>query len=443
VALPHLACKTDQITWVSNIAPAGFTYDASGNVLIDNLNQYLYDGEGRICAVRNLTVGAMTGYIYDADGRRVAKGAIRAMSCDPAVNGFIPTNDYILGPSGEQVTEMAMGANNTMAWQHTNVYAAGTLLATYDNNGLHFYLNDPLGTRRVQTDSAGVVEQTCSSLPYGDGLACTGSTIYPTEHHFTGKERDAETGNDYFEARYYSSATGRFMSPDWSAKIEPVPYAKLDDPQSLNLYAYVQNNPLSRNDPDGHLLQSPRNRDDNWWGGSTGAYNGVMHLIAEQQYYVAQKQSAAPLTDKNGNVVQGANGKPALIPGGFDVNGVIKTGQSDKELRGYAPMVGSTQTAEDLANFRRGGKWDLQRLSGNFDPRFIDSATILIGMYAQSAGITRNQILDIENFVAIGSSYAKGTPMDSTYTHLPARNVTNTDIGMRLVQSGAISVPQE
>jgi RHS repeat-associated protein len=68
----------------------------------------------------------------------------------------------------------------------------------------------------------------------------------------TGKERDSESGNDYFEARYYSSAMGRFLSPDWSAKEEPVPYADLDDPQSLNLYAYVRNNPLSKADPDGH-----------------------------------------------------------------------------------------------------------------------------------------------------------------------------------------------
>jgi RHS repeat-associated protein len=68
----------------------------------------------------------------------------------------------------------------------------------------------------------------------------------------TGKERDTESGNDYFEARYYSSAMGRFMSPDWSAKEDPVPYAHLDDPQSLNLYSYVQNNPLSHIDADGH-----------------------------------------------------------------------------------------------------------------------------------------------------------------------------------------------
>jgi RHS repeat-associated protein len=69
---------------------------------------------------------------------------------------------------------------------------------------------------------------------------------------FTGKERDAETGNDYFGARYYASSMGRWMSPDWSAKFEPVPYAKLGDPQTLNLYAYVGNNPLSRRDLDGH-----------------------------------------------------------------------------------------------------------------------------------------------------------------------------------------------
>jgi RHS repeat-associated protein len=68
----------------------------------------------------------------------------------------------------------------------------------------------------------------------------------------TGKERDTESGNDYFGARYYASTIGSFLSPDWSAKIEPVPYAKLGNPQSLNLYAYMQNNPLGGIDPDGH-----------------------------------------------------------------------------------------------------------------------------------------------------------------------------------------------
>jgi RHS repeat-associated protein len=76
----------------------------------------------------------------------------------------------------------------------------------------------------------------------------------------SGKERDTESGLDYFGARYYGSTMGRFMSPDWSAKAEPVPYAKLGNPQSLNLYSYVWNNPLSRNDPTGHILNCVSNQ---------------------------------------------------------------------------------------------------------------------------------------------------------------------------------------
>ena len=85
----------------------------------------------------------------------------------------------------------------------------------------------------------------------------TTTAATPNEHartrsRYTGKERDQESGNDYFGARYYASSMGRWLSPDWSAKVMPVPYAKLDDPQSLNLYAYAGNNPLSRVDRDGH-----------------------------------------------------------------------------------------------------------------------------------------------------------------------------------------------
>lgn len=68
----------------------------------------------------------------------------------------------------------------------------------------------------------------------------------------TGKERDQETGLDNFGARYFSASEGRFTSPDWSDKVEPVPYANFADPQTLNLYSYVRNNPTSVGDADGH-----------------------------------------------------------------------------------------------------------------------------------------------------------------------------------------------
>jgi len=114
------------------------------------------------------------------------------------------------------------------------------------------------GTPRVQTDVTGAIEESYSNLPFGDGFTVIPSTGAPqtaddaTEHHFTGKERDAESGNDYFEARYYSSAMGRFMSPDWSNSPEAVPYADLENPQTLNLYSYAGNNPLVYVDADGH-----------------------------------------------------------------------------------------------------------------------------------------------------------------------------------------------
>ena len=62
---------------------------------------------------------------------------------------------------------------------------------------------------------------------------------------YTGKERDTESGNDYFNARYYASSMGRFLSPDGVG-------GRLEDPQSWNFYGYVQNNPVKNTDPDGH-----------------------------------------------------------------------------------------------------------------------------------------------------------------------------------------------
>jgi len=69
---------------------------------------------------------------------------------------------------------------------------------------------------------------------------------------FNGKERDTESGLDNFGARYDTSSLGRFMTPDWAAKPTAVPYAHYGNPQSLNLYSYVQNNPTTTGDPDGH-----------------------------------------------------------------------------------------------------------------------------------------------------------------------------------------------
>ncbi len=122
---------------------------------------------------------------------------------------------------------------------------------------------------------------------------CTSVVRFPSSR-FTGKERDTESGNDYFFARYYSSALGRFTTPDWSAKVVPVPYAAMGDPQSLNLYAYVRNNPLSRVDEDGHC------------DGEKDAGCNAWQVSKDQK---AQQQNAQ-IAQNNTPPAPGQNGQP-------------------------------------------------------------------------------------------------------------------------------------
>jgi len=110
---------------------------------------------------------------------------------------------------------------------------------------------DWTGTERVRSDVNGESFETCSNLPFGDAQTCTGS-LEASPLHFTGKQRDTETGNDYFGARYYGSTMGRFMSPDYSETPEAMPYADLSNPQSFNRYVYLNDNPIGGIDADGH-----------------------------------------------------------------------------------------------------------------------------------------------------------------------------------------------
>lgn len=99
-----------------------------------------------------------------------------------------------------------------------------------------------------------------ANLPFGDDQTLqtiSGSCSSDASPlHFTGKERDPETGanngNDYFGVRYYASSTGRWLSPD-----KPFAGQHTSNPQSWNLYEYARNNPLRKVDPNGFkVIQS-------------------------------------------------------------------------------------------------------------------------------------------------------------------------------------------
>ncbi|WP_263415885.1 RHS repeat-associated core domain-containing protein [Terriglobus albidus] len=121
--------------------------------------------------------------------------------------------------------------------------------ATYPSVSTTHYLADHLGSTSMALTVEGWPTQTSEFQPYGQEINPVASANH---YKFTGKERDTESGLDYFGARYYSSTMGRWLSPDWAEKPEAVPYSSLDNPQSLNLYGYVGNNPLGKADADGH-----------------------------------------------------------------------------------------------------------------------------------------------------------------------------------------------
>jgi RHS repeat-associated protein len=236
----------------TSYAPGGVTYDAAGNVLKDGLNEYWFDAEGRLCAAQSqVTPGLpITQYIYDAESARIGKQTISAAPSStgtcaaPLTGSYTLQARYLVDHGGDQVTEMSEQGSET--WAHSNIWAGSRLTATYSatyntNGGLFFELADPLGSRRILADVNGNVKQSCQNLPYGDGESCQTT---PTEHLFTGKERDTESGLDYFPMRYYGSAMGRWMSPD------PLG-GNVANPQSLNRYEYVFNNPLRFTDSTG------------------------------------------------------------------------------------------------------------------------------------------------------------------------------------------------
>ncbi len=151
----------------------------------------------------------------------------------------------------------------------------------------------------------------------------------------TGKERDTESGNDYFGARYYGSSMGRMLSPDWNDYPDTVPFADFSDPQSLNLYSYVGNNPLSGTDDDGH--------DYYLLGGNQCGQNGVS--CDNSGYVLGSDGNRQVVTDaqtQNGGATlsQGANG---------GVNVTIGTGTFAGQFFDASPGAVSATVSADTS----------------------------------------------------------------------------------------------
>lgn len=235
-----------------NVAPAstknqlsGFGYDAAGNMTSNGTSTYTYDAENR------MTVTGSCTFVYDGDGNRVQK------TCGNAY--------YWRDLAG---TTIAEGDGNSINREF--IFFSNKRVARRDvsTNAVHYFFSDHLGSTSLVTNASGTMPPEAESdyYPYGGEIVVSSPTIGDQNYKFGGKERDTQTGLDNFGARYDSSALGRFMTPDWSEKPVSVPYAKFGDPQTLNLYAFVENSPVNQADADGHCGEPFLN-----WGACNGA----------------------------------------------------------------------------------------------------------------------------------------------------------------------------
>lgn len=204
----------------------GFEYDFNGNLVTDNQGrQFTFNGDNKQTQVTDSASNTVGLYYYDGSGARVKK----------------------------------ISASEATIFVYN---AVGKLVAEYSTQiapeaSISYLTNDTLGSPRLITDNSGDVISRRDFMPFGEELyaGTTNRTeankysisgIDNVRKRFTGYEKDAETGLDFAEARYYDNRFGRFTAVD-----PLLASGQSADPQTFNRYVYVANNPINSTDPTG------------------------------------------------------------------------------------------------------------------------------------------------------------------------------------------------
>jgi RHS repeat-associated protein len=156
---------------------------------------------------------------------------------------------------------------NTPTWTKNYVYMGDRLLSTSMPDGSTSYSDfhhpDRLGTRLITNQTNGTAYEQ-ANLPFGAALDAE-STITSNPRRFTTYDRSAVTGQDYAQNRSYSAKQGRFT------QVDPIGMsaASILNPQSLNMYSYVGNDPINRTDPTGLF-----------WGAIKRFFGAILRIVA-------------------------------------------------------------------------------------------------------------------------------------------------------------------
>jgi len=232
----------------NRIGNTGYKYDSAGNLTQDTWNTYSYNAANLLNEVGS---GGRSTYQYDGDGKRLRHVA----------GGYGPF--FYLWSSVLNQPVLELTSNGVF---RAYVYNAGGELLALQSCDYAFYWvhQDHLGSGRKLTDASGHVVYRVEMDPHGQIIyetADNGQT-YLNPRKYATYQRDWESNLDYARARMYHYNLGRFSQPDPAG----LTAADITDPQSLNLYAYVQSDSVNKNDPEGLGAGSPNPSDpyDRW-----------------------------------------------------------------------------------------------------------------------------------------------------------------------------------
>ncbi len=259
--------STNQLTTAdhSTQTDEAYSYDANGNrtnagygtgtnnqLLTDGTYNYEYDGEGNRTLRTEIGTGKVTEYVWDYRNRLTS---VRFKDAGGSVTKTIEytydVNDRRIGKKIDGVvTERYVYDRNQIslvfdgAGSQTHRYLYGTqidqVLADERGGTVVWALSDNQGTVRDIVDGNGTILNHVTYDSFGKVVSQSDASV-EFRYGYTGREQDGETGLDYYRARYYDTANGRFISED------PIGFNAGDS----NLTRYVGNSPTNYNDPSG------------------------------------------------------------------------------------------------------------------------------------------------------------------------------------------------
>jgi RHS repeat-associated protein len=406
----------------NQVTTPAFTYDAAGNVTWDTTNALNYDAEGRM----NPTTG--TTYTYDGDGRRVQKSdgtlywvddALRPLSVG-TTSGSI-TRDYIfLG--GKRIAFVPLSSGNP-----------------------YYYLSDHLGSTAVIASGDGkTIQWEADYFPFGAQRTVI-TNLADNPYQFTGYEYDSSTGYNYALARFDAGRWGRFLSPD--------PYLgsmDITNPQSLNRYAYVLNNPLNLIDPlgldcivDGELDGSIDNSLEcdsagGVWDDSTSDGQAVGTDV---------DGGPPPQIDLSGNWISNSGSNQFTMnqvpPNPCNYAGRNPDPSAWAALGHDTKNNPFTTTYDVLKGFPIGGYLDAQPLATGTVYQKAAYGNYVFGAYMAAAGFPLSVTLSGADAIAAhhrssNPNQYRGRDMDPNYKSLPQANVMNITAGYNAQQNGTL-----